>query len=82
MSRKRRQFSEEFKARVALAAAKEDRTIAELATAFKVHPSQIGGWKKGDGIGDALGLSLNDSILHQYYTRSAFRGRPRTRAVR
>jgi putative transposase len=46
MSRKRRQFSEEFKARVALAAAKEDRTIAELATAFKVHPSQIGGWKK------------------------------------
>ncbi len=46
MSRKRRQFSEQFKARVALAAVKEDRTISELATTFKVHPNQIWTWKK------------------------------------
>jgi transposase-like protein len=36
----------EFKARVALAAAKGDKTLSELGSKFKVHPTQISEWKK------------------------------------
>ena len=44
--RKRRQHSPAFKAKVALAATKGDRTLAELAQQFDVHPNQIQEWKK------------------------------------
>jgi len=43
---KRRNHSAAFKAKVALAAAKGDKTIAELASQYEVHPSQIAKWKK------------------------------------
>jgi len=46
MSRKRRVFSGAFKAKVALAAARGDRTTAELASKFAVHASQVTAWKK------------------------------------
>ena len=46
MRRKRRNHSPAFKAKVALAAIKEDRTLAELAKQFDVHPNQIQDWKK------------------------------------
>lgn len=45
MSKKRRNHSPEFKAKVALAAAKGDKTIAELAAQFNLHPNQITQWK-------------------------------------
>jgi putative transposase len=41
----RKKFPDEFKAKVALAALKGDKTIAELATEFEVHSSQINTWK-------------------------------------
>ena len=43
---KRRNFSPDFKARVALAAIRGDGTIAELAARYQVHPSMIGNWKR------------------------------------
>ena len=46
MKNKRRNHSAQFKAKVALAAAKGDKTIAELASQYEVHPSQINKWKK------------------------------------
>ena len=46
MSRKRRVFGASFKAQVALAAARGDKTAAELAGKFQVHPSQVMTWKK------------------------------------
>ena len=46
MSRRpRRNHSPAFKAKVALAAVKGDRTIAQLAEHFDVHPNQITAWK-------------------------------------
>jgi len=46
MKNKRRNHSAQFKAKVALAAAKGDKTIAELASGFDIHPNQIAKWKK------------------------------------
>ena len=46
MARKRNVRGADFKARVALAAAKGDKTLSELASKFKVHPTQISEWKK------------------------------------
>ena len=44
--RNRRTHSPAFKAKVALAAVKEDKTLAELAQQFDVHPNQIATWRK------------------------------------
>jgi transposase-like protein len=46
MKRKRRNHSPGYKAKVALAAIRGERTLAELAAQFDVHPNQIQEWKK------------------------------------
>lgn len=43
---KRRRFTKQFKAKVALEAIKGQRPVHELAKEFDVHPNQIGQWKK------------------------------------
>ena len=44
--RARRNHSSGFKAKVALAAIKEDKTLSELSVQYEVHPNQITDWKR------------------------------------
>ena len=44
--RTRRTHTPAFKAQVALAALREDRTLADLAKQFSLHPNQITEWKR------------------------------------
>jgi transposase-like protein len=46
LSGMRKRYDGSFKARVALEAIRGDRTVAEIAAAYGVHPNQISKWKK------------------------------------
>ena len=50
---KRRGFTPDFKAKVALEALRGDKTIQQIATKLKLHPTQVGTWKRQamDGLG-------------------------------
>ena len=43
---KRKTFTSEFKAKIAIEAIKGQRTINEIAAEFEVHPTQVNAWKK------------------------------------
>ena len=43
---KRKRYSAEFKAKVALEAIREELTTAELAKKYDIHPTMITGWKR------------------------------------
>jgi len=60
MSRRpRRNHSSAFKAKVALAAVKGDKTVGEIAQQFEVHPTQVTEWRKQllERAAEAFGLS-------------------------
>ena len=56
MSNKRKRYTPTFKAKVALAALKNEETAAELAQRFGVHPTMITAWKRAlkDGATDVF----------------------------
>src|SRR5512139_2771743 len=75
MSRRpRRNHTPAFKAKVALAAIRGDRTLAQLAEQFDVHPNQITVWKAqleggaadvfGPGSGQAAHPAVDVKSLH------------------
>ena len=49
--KQRNNYSADFKAKVAIAAIKGDKTVNEIASTFSVHPNQVMTWKK-----QALGI--------------------------
>jgi transposase len=46
MAKQRKKHTAAFKAQVAVAAVKGDKTVNELAGQFEIHPTLIHGWKK------------------------------------
>ncbi len=62
MKKNRRKFTPEFKARVALEAAKGVRTISEIASEEQLHPVQISKWKKEPLTGASTVFESGSSI--------------------
>lgn len=46
VSKKRKQYSAQFKAKVALEALRGEKTIAEIAAQYEIHPTMIHNWKR------------------------------------
>ena len=57
---KRRRFTGEFKARVALEALRGERSIQDIAAKYGVHPNQVSTWKKQaiDGLGTVFSFNV------------------------
>ena len=86
MSNKRKRYNPEFKAKVALAALKNEETMSELAARFGVHPTMIAGWKRTllDGAPDIFDKNhkdkkqiekQTDALCHESYAPRYRRGK-------
>ena len=75
MKQSRQKHSATFKAKVALAAVKGEKTLAELAQQFDIHPNQIAQWKAqlldgaaglfgSESRGDSQGPAVDLTVLH------------------
>ena len=75
MMRKRKSHTPAFKAQVALAALRQDKTVNELASQYGVHPTLIHSWKKlllqgAEGIfsnGGRLAVVDHEALYSQLY---------------
>ncbi len=63
----RTHYSAEFKAKVALAALSGLKTLAELASEYKVHPTQISKWKQEllESAANLFGKSKKKEVSHE-----------------
>ncbi len=74
---KRRRFTADFKAKVALEALRGDKTIQEIAARHKVHPNQVSTWKRQavDGLGEVFSNGADqarrdhDSEVHDLHAK-------------
>ena len=65
MRRPRRNHSPAFKARVALEALKGEKTVAEIAKQYEVHPNHVTSWRKEllDGVAVVFGGDPGESTM-------------------
>ena len=68
MGAKRKQHSAQFKAQVAMAALAGDRTLAELASEYGIHPTLISTWKQ-DLVKNAKDLFERGNVTTQVDVR-------------